>query len=142
MFSSEAHFPINGKAHLTDNQVRFSDMSTLEERFKFARQQAGLSQAELSRAIGISKSAVSQIESGKTRNLKSATLVALERVSGISSQWIVTGRGEPKAGPRLSVEDSEQIERIYRDIKKLPASYREKIEQDIEFFLSQMQQKQ
>jgi transcriptional regulator with XRE-family HTH domain len=117
-------------------------VNTLEERFKFARQQAGLTQAELSRAIGISKSAVSQIESGKTRNLKAATLVALERVSGISSQWIVNGRGEPRVGPRLSAQDSEQIERIYSELKKLPASYRQKIEQDIEFFLSQMRHKQ
>jgi transcriptional regulator with XRE-family HTH domain len=142
MLSSEAHFPIDSKAHLTQNQVRFVYMGTLKERFLFAREKAGLSKAALARALDISKSAVSQIELGTTKNLKADTLVALERVTGVSAQWIVTGRGDPKPGPRLSAVDSDQVERIYRNIKKLPPAFRAKIEKDIDFFLSQIEPEQ
>jgi len=46
---------------------------TLSERFKEARQAAGMSPADMARALRVKPSSISNIESGKTQSLKAQT---------------------------------------------------------------------
>lgn len=111
-------------------------MKTLGDRFKHARQTAGFTQQALGTLIGISKAAISQIETGATQTLASSTMLGVERYTGFSGRWIATGKGEAVVGPPIKVEDPDQIARICAELIKLPAEYREKIEKEIEFFAS------
>ena len=111
-------------------------MESLSERVKKARKAAGLSQAEMSRRLGISTAAMSMIETGQTKTLKASTLTALERVTGYSGEWLVSGRGPEKGGT------SSQVDRIYKALVALPPEHRARVESEIEFLLSLNQEKQ
>lgn len=112
-------------------------MKTLAERIKHIRESMGLSGAEFGRRIGISRSAVNQIELGDTVALKASTIVAVEKISGYSGQWIESGKGpQMKRGAPLPEGAEDQITRIYEALISLPPEYRRKIEEDIQFLLS------
>ena len=102
-------------------------MKSLAERFAWARTQAGLKKSQIAKEMGVGASSITQIEDGTTRTLKASTLVGLQRATGISGEWVVTGVGSPYP--------DDQIDRIYKDMQKLPREYRDKIEQDIAFLL-------
>ncbi len=51
------------------------------------------SQDEIAKLVGVSRAAVSQWESGDTKNLKPANLFKLGRVLGKSAEWLALGRG-------------------------------------------------
>lgn len=67
---------------------------TLADRIRTARRAAGLSQAQLGKAVGISRAAISLWESGDTKNLKGANLLKAARALGVSPDWLETGKGE------------------------------------------------
>lgn len=68
-----------------------SDMK-LGERLRKARKAAKLTQAELSRKVGISQPTLSDIENG---NIAATTVVVeLARATGVSSSWLAEERGE------------------------------------------------
>lgn len=52
-------------------------LSTLGERIRQARVQYGMSQAELARRIGMSKTAMNDLEQGKTRDPHLSYIVAI-----------------------------------------------------------------
>lgn len=63
------------------------------DRLRRLRLAAGLSQDELGAAASISGSAISQIESGKTKNLSPENLFDIARKLNKSPEWLVTGEG-------------------------------------------------
>jgi transcriptional regulator with XRE-family HTH domain len=67
---------------------------TLGSRIREARDRYGMSQAELARRIGISNTALNQIESGKTQNPGVAYIVAIARVLGVSTDSLLLGGAE------------------------------------------------
>lgn len=71
----------------------------LAERVAAARKFAGLSQAALARAVGVSRSAISQWELGRTGKLTSAHLLKVEEVTKVSARWIAEGAGPTHRGP-------------------------------------------
>lgn len=74
--------------------VRKKDISQqIAERLRNARGAAGLSQAQASRLLKISRPAISQIESGK-RKVSADELVRLAGVYGVRVAWVV-GEEEP-----------------------------------------------
>ena len=81
---------------------------TLAMRIKQARDEAGLSQAALGKACGVSRNAVSQWESGETRPA-SARLLKIAAVTGMDAEWLLAGRGNmgktPPKGDEASMED-------------------------------------
>lgn len=96
-----------------------------------------MTQAELARAIGVSRSAINQLETGTSKSLKASTIVALEKVSGYNGHWIESGRGkEKKQLTPYEKGAEEQIEKIYRELMKLPREHRDKIEAEIDFLVS------
>jgi len=92
------------------------------DRIKQAREATGMTQAELGRRLGVTRSGVSQWENERTapttRNI-SAIAVALD----VSWDWLTTGRegigdgaarGGYREGVRLNVEELEMVERYRR----------------------------
>ena len=112
-------------------------MKSLAQRFTYARERAGFTKAQLSRAIKLSRASITQIEAGITKTLRASTLIALERATGISAEWIETGRGSPRTTPGPLPEGSEnQVSKILEEFVKLPPEHRAKIEAEIDFLLS------
>ena len=59
----------------------------LAERLRIAREQAGLSQGQVARLLGLHRPSVSEIEAGR-RKVSADELVALARIYGVSSAWL------------------------------------------------------
>ncbi|MCY4614519.1 MAG: helix-turn-helix domain-containing protein [Nitrospira sp.] len=66
-------------------------MKTLTERIQTARKQAGLSQADVAKALRISASAVNQWEQGFSKNIKLEHFFALASLLRQDPQWLATG---------------------------------------------------
>lgn len=91
-------------------------MSTFAERFKAARERAGISQRALGRRIGYSGSAISQWEAGviEADNIRVAALEMAAGIMGVSVRYLRTGkeddsRGEVPAGLRAAQPDVRQL---------------------------------
>ena len=70
-------------------------MNNLTDRIRAARKQAGLSQADVARALRISVSAVNQWEQGLIKNIKLRHFFALANLLGQDPQWLATGKTFP-----------------------------------------------
>src|SRR5262249_4294539 len=81
---------------------------TLGDRIRQARWRYGMSQAELARRIGISSTALNQIESGKTPDPGVSRVIGIARVLGVTTDALLLGRqGEDTAfAPAGVVADS------------------------------------
>lgn len=75
-------------------------MKTLQDRLKFARREAKLTQAELSTRSGLSQSTIAQIESGRNSGTKFADRLAA--ATNVSLNWLLTGQGPVSEGPILA----------------------------------------
>lgn len=75
-------------------------MGSVGERIRARRQALGLTQDELARRAGISKSFLSDVENGK-RSVSADNLLDLGQVLGRSLDYLMTGEstGVPGAGP-------------------------------------------
>lgn len=62
------------------------------ERLKKARKHAGMTQSELAKAIEAKQGAISDLENG--RNNSSTKLVQMAICTGVSAEWLSTGKGE------------------------------------------------
>jgi len=92
-------------------------MESIGQRLKAKRKDAGLTQAELGAAAGVSKQAISAIESGATQSPEAKTVEPIARRLGVSTRWLLTGRagveGEPESSrvaedaPPYSLEPSQ-----------------------------------
>lgn len=70
-------------------------MNHLTDRIRATRKQAGLSQADIARALRISVSAVNQWEQGLIKNIKLRHFFALANLLGQDPQWLATGKTFP-----------------------------------------------
>ncbi len=70
-------------------------MNTLTERIRVAREQAGLSQAEVAKSLRVSASAVNQWEQGLSKNIKLEHFFALAGLLRQDPQWLATGTAFP-----------------------------------------------
>lgn len=77
-------------------------MTTLSQRMKEARADAGLSQAALAKLVGGGQSTIASIENG--RNQSAGNLVQIATVLGVSPTWLAEGKGPKKP---LSVKHKE-----------------------------------
>jgi transcriptional regulator with XRE-family HTH domain len=71
---------------------------TLGERIRKERLRYGMSQVELARRIGISKTAMNQIESGETEDPRVSRLRAIADILGVSMDYLA-GRQEEDGTP-------------------------------------------
>ncbi|MDH2051185.1 LexA family transcriptional regulator [Achromobacter marplatensis] len=70
-------------------------MSALKDRLAEARTEAGLSQAQLAKAVGAGQSTIASIENG--RNKGSSLFLDLARALNVNVEWLMDGAG-PKKG--------------------------------------------
>lgn len=83
----------------------------LKDRLKTARTAKKLSQAEVAERIdGLSQSAYSQLESGKSKTTTKG--IELARLFGVTPEWLATGQGEMSAKPFLQSNISPHFEPI------------------------------
>jgi len=69
-------------------------MSTLAERIKSERKEKKLTQEELGIRVGVSKSSVSQWESGLTKNMDGTNMIMTAKALGVNPNWLATGQGD------------------------------------------------
>ena len=87
-------------------------MSELGHRIKELRIQRGLSQAELGKRIGVTASAVSQLESKEVGGLKGSTLVRLAEALGVEPAGLMSD-----SAPQLSIApDEAELLAVYRSL--------------------------
>ena len=70
----------------------------LADRMKKARKQAGFSQAALAEKLGVDRSAVSQWERQTPACPTFSHLVGIATATGVSFEWLATGRGPRMIG--------------------------------------------
>lgn len=68
--------------------------ATFGSRVRQARLARGMTQKDLGKHCGISRSAVSQWESGDTKGMDGAHLVAAANALHVSVDWLLDGKGE------------------------------------------------
>lgn len=98
------------------------------ERIKHARKSCALTQAELAEAISavtgskITKSLVSQWESGRVASPNTANLLAIQAATGFRAEWLLHGTLPQKRSENRGSKDAEidvvLLERILREVFK------------------------
>ena len=83
----------------------------MEKRIQAARKAKGLTLKQLGDIIGISESAVSNIERGRNKPSGSTLILLCEKL-GIDREWLETGEGEMFAPTTEQAETARMIESI------------------------------
>ena len=85
----------NRKGYIIDtNLERGLSMDSINERIKQIRNLLHMSQEEFGKAIGLSKSGISNIEKGE-RGIRDTYINTICKEFNINMQWLRTGIGEP-----------------------------------------------
>jgi transcriptional regulator with XRE-family HTH domain len=81
------------------------------QRIKAVRDERELSQAQLAKSAGITQPSLSDIERGETKGegLKAKTLLGIARALGLTTRWILTGKGEKYADKALSEQEESLL---------------------------------
>ena len=81
---------------------KIPSMNTLGQRIKQARQsrQPKMTQQQLADAVGVSRPAVTQWETGETRSLEGENLFLVARALGVTTDWLLYGTAPVAADPR------------------------------------------
>lgn len=82
-------------------------MNSVGQRIRYAIQQAGLKQADIQRATGVTRSAVSQWISGDIITVKAEYLFLIADATGFEARWLATGKG-----PQLKQQEDERKKAI------------------------------
>ena len=73
---------------------------TLGQRIRKARQRYGMSQTELAKRVGISKTAMNQIEMGETTDPRISRIRAIADILGVSMDYLAGREDEEDEAPR------------------------------------------
>ena len=119
--------------------------TTLGQRIRQAREAAGLTQEQLGRSAGVTRSAISQWETGTVDSVEAATLNRAARALGVSIDWLLSGapnavgEGEPlgylatlppdllELWPQLTASQQGQILDQVRALATLAAEIRREL---------------
>lgn len=81
---------------MKQDSATFTSVNSIAQRLKEAREAAGLSQAQLAAAAGVSAGTIGNIEAG-TRQ-RPQELLAIAAAVKVNAEWLKSGRG-PRAAP-------------------------------------------
>ncbi len=84
----------------------------LARRLRLAREQAGLSQGQVAKMLGLHRPAVSGIEAGR-RRVSAAELGELSKIYDVSLTWLVSGDSS------IDTEQADRIQLAARQLSKL-----------------------
>ena len=87
---------------------------TINDRIQQIRASTGCTLKQFAEKIGISDSAVSQIEKGRT-GVSDQTIRSICREFGIREEWLRTGAGDMKAAGDRAEELKAAVERLFAD---------------------------
>lgn len=97
----------------------------LKTRIQKARTSVGLNKAQFAAKIGVTRSALTQIEGGMTRSLSSDTAIAIEKLTGYRAQWLVHGDGQEMHAPGARYRfDAKQQGRLLELFDQLTGTQR------------------
>jgi len=94
-------------------------MSLLQERVAEARESIKLKPAEFARQLGVSRSALSQIEDGTTKSLALKTALNIQALTGYRAEWLRDG-SLPKKG-KSAIEPAGEYLGVRRGTIRLSA---------------------
>ena len=83
---------------------KITNVNTLKERLKYARELRGLSQGDLAKLANCSQSTIGNVESGERDTLRN--LVAVARAHNCSADWLFDGHGKK---PTNAGTQSQQV---------------------------------
>lgn len=112
---------------MTSSSLEDQDRLRLAERLRDAREYVGLSQDEVAQALGLSRPAVTNIESGN-RKVEAVELGKLAKLYRKSMEYLTTGRDPIPSGPAqlaflaravhgLSQQDVDEVARFAEFLK-------------------------
>ena len=81
-------------------------MGTVAERVRLARQQAGLSQAQVARLLGMHRPSISEIEAGR-RRVSAEELAAFARIYEVSVSWLANIADDQQVDDRVQLAARE-----------------------------------
>lgn len=87
-------------------------LSALAARLRVAREQAGLSQGQVAKMLGLHRPSVSEMEAGR-RKVSAEELSELAQIYGVSTSWLVA------EDDRSTSADHAKIELAARELAKL-----------------------
>ena len=93
---------------------------TINERVRKIRKDEDLTMRQFAERLGISSSAVSQIETGRT-GISDQTIVSICREFGVNETWLRTGNGDMTAAKSRQQEMAELVKSLMADS---PESFR------------------
>ncbi len=100
--------------------------AAMAARLRAARNNAGLSQGQVAKLLGLQRPAISEIEAGR-RKVSAAELAQLGEIYDISPSWVTTGQseiGDPSIElaarelKKLSKEDLDRLMQLLRTLRK------------------------
>ena len=99
-----------------------ASMQTMGDRIKLLREAKGLTQSELGKLCGVSKSAVSQWEDGSTANIKLSYFMRLIEVLGTDPKYLIWGGGSRGISRRIRrIRQTSQTKRFLRSCILAPS---------------------
>lgn len=93
-------------------------MSELSERIRWVMREYNLSQAELAKIAGVKQPSVNRWANGATSMIRTEAALKICHRFPISMEWLVNGKGEPKTGISVPVQDN--IEPVRGFMKRIP----------------------
>lgn len=87
---------------------------TIGQRLKYARQKMGYKQTELAEKIGLTQSAISNIECDSSRQPSAPTLLKLAPTLEVSADWLMDGKGDVRGMPPLASEVEGELIEAFR----------------------------
>jgi transcriptional regulator with XRE-family HTH domain len=94
-------------------------MSTLAERLRLAREQAGLSQGQVAKLLNMHRPTISEIEAGR-RRVTADEVVAFSRIYDVSVTWLSgSGDGEDNIDDRVKLAARELAKLKPADLDKV-----------------------
>lgn len=84
----------------------------IAKRLRWARKQAGLSQGQVARLLGVHRPTISQIESGD-RSLKADEIQKFAEMYDVKDSWIVSGDA------KIDKDEDAKLTLAARELKKL-----------------------
>ncbi|THB29038.1 XRE family transcriptional regulator [Providencia sp. MGF014] len=89
--------------------------TTLAQRLKQARQNAGFTQNELAKLVGVSQAAIQKIETGKAAT--STRLIEISKALNVDPEWLSVGTGDnptPQISSSVKIELADDVGTIER----------------------------